>query len=188
VDSKNNLEKNNMLRQTLTSFGIGIAMMMLTHQALAQTCPQGSTQIPIRGKATNNALFTSHTLGIAHLQFGNLAATLKTLKLPKVLGCAIMGTTVSTDSTQFNFQHTLVCHDHSELWLNTSGNMDDIQNCPGGQGVSFSFVEISTPVLAFPNKGLFVGITGGEIKTEGTSNCMAEIDMDFKGYVCLPRH
>ena len=80
---------------------------------------------------------------------------------------------------------------HSQLTLGTQGQLSDIQFCngvDGSGGVSASFVEVSTPQAGLggsTGRGLFTGVTEGEIIIEGTINCVGSIDMKFRGEICL---
>jgi hypothetical protein len=158
-----------------------ISMFALVSLSLAQQCPAGSQPVSVKGKIFNNLLFTGQTLGIVQLVFANHANA----------KCGIMGNPIPPDPNNpspLNFEHTLVCDDHSELWLITRGNITGISACPNGGSSfsSFSFVEVSTPNISLPHKGLFEDITGGQLTIRGTVNCELEIDMKFDGYACFP--
>ena len=153
-----------------------ISVLALVSHSPAQQCPTGSQSVSVKGKIFNNFLFTGQTLGIVQLVFDNHANA----------KCGIMGNNISTDPNDpLNFEHTVVCDDHSELWLLTHGNITGISACPNG-GSSFSFVEVSTPNISLPHKGLFEDITGGQLTIIGTVNCDLEIDMKLDGYTCFP--
>jgi hypothetical protein len=155
-----------------------ISMFALVSLSLSQKCPAGSQPISVQGKIFNNLLFTGQTLGIVNLVFANQAKA----------KCGIIGNSISPDPrnpSPLNFEHTVVCDDHSELWLTTRGNFTGISACPNGVS-SFSFVEVSTPNISRPHKGLFEDITGGQLTIIGTVNCELEIDMKFNGYTCFP--
>src|SRR5919106_4490167 len=153
-----------------------ISVLALVSHSLAQQCPAGSQPVSVKGKIFNNFLFTGQTLGIVQLVLSNHANA----------KCGIMGNNISTDPNDpLNFEHAVVCDDHSELWLITRGKITGISGCPNG-GSSFSFVEISTPNISLPHKGLFEDITGGQLTIIGTVNCDLEIDMKLNGYACFP--
>src|SRR5918996_4168823 len=155
-----------------------ISVLALVSHSLAQQCPAGSQPVSVKGKIFNNFLFTGQTLGIVQLVFSNHANA----------KCGIMGNSISpgpSNPTPLNFEHAVVCDDHSELWLITRGNITPISACPNG-GSSFSFVEVSTANISLPHKGLFEDITGGQLTIIGTVNCDLEIDMKLNGYACFP--
>ena len=165
-----------------TSLFLGIALMTIfvfNHQSAAQVCPAGSQAVPVAGKIFNNVTSTGDTLGLLHLTLG-----------PYKNKCGIMGNALAPDpGFQVQFEHTVVCEDHSQLSLFTQGNIAILEVCPNGGSFAFSFQEVSTPIVGDPTKpsrGLFSGITDGEIIIIGTVNCQLEVDMKFKGYACLP--
>lgn len=182
-----------MLKQLPTLLlSVTIISIAFTNQALAQDCPRGSSKVPIKGKVFNNQLPTGQTLGVAYLKLSHEARRLFDILHilhgnRERLECGIMGNLTYSDPTdplRVDFQHTLSCQDHSELWLHTSGRLSPWKSCPNSQNPAFSFEEVSTPITNASNKGLFADVTGGEIKVKGTINCKSEVDMKFKGYVC----
>jgi hypothetical protein len=134
-------------------------------------------------------------------------------KKPHLLGkmkCGIIGVSAEppTDSNPYDefipvaFTHTLSCDDsvdiylgpelvqvaHSQLTLDTEGEITVAGFCNGvdpSGGIFGSFVEYSSPSAANTGRGLFTGVTEGDIIIEGTINCLGSIDMGFDGYVCL---
>jgi hypothetical protein len=166
-------------RKYMMALGVAvISVFALVSHSPAQQCPAGSQPVSVQGKIFNNFLFTGQTLGIVNLVFANQAKA----------KCGIMGNSISPDPSHpspLNFEHTVVCDDHSELWLTTRGNFTGSSVCPNGVS-SFSFVEVSTPNISLPHKGLFEDITGGQLTIIGTVNCDLEIDMKFDGYTCFP--
>jgi hypothetical protein len=101
--------------------------------------------------------------------------------------CAIVGDPLPPEANfSIKFVHTVVCEDHSRVSFLTQGNVTGVlQVCPSGF-VAISFLEVSTPDLSRPSKGLFKEITEGSLTITGTVNCQLEVDMTFQGYAYLP--
>jgi len=154
-------------------FGLGLAAPMA---AIGGPC------IAAKGKIFNNALIDGTTLGTVHLTFGN-----------EKLKCGLRG--IKKDGTgQLNFDHTMVCDDdagsddpvHSQLLWDTTGYFtSDPESCNNPYApdlVSFSFTEVSTPVIG---TGRFANVTRGQITVDGTFFCTLAIDMEFSGQLCF---
>ncbi|QBQ54983.1 hypothetical protein [Nitrosococcus wardiae] len=166
----------------LASFGAVLLSIGLAGPATA-----AGDCIPIKGKFFNNALGPGSTLGIAHIIFGK-----------EKFKCGLRGDGKNQnpndpdDIGPLNFDHTIVCDDdvgyefpvHSQLVWDTSGYpTSEPEDC--GHGLqSFSFLEVSQPVLG-TGTGRFDGVTGGSITIEGTLFCSLAIDMEFSGELCF---
>ncbi len=187
-----------MLRKAATYFVTCILSTAIATTASAN-CTSGSP-VPIRGKIYNNLQPSGafNTLGVVHLI---LAANNK-------MNCGFVGEPASPSiPPQFGgiaFTHTVSCDDivdvfippfgnlmaHSQLTLDTDGTVS-VQFCNGvdaTNGVFGSFEETSTPKTIMGNstgRGLFTGVTEGEITIKGTLNCIGSVDMKFSGYLCL---
>jgi hypothetical protein len=105
------------------------------------------------------------------------------------------------DNNTFNFVDSLVCDDsiavtdpqtgktdnvHSQVVLHTSGRSFFHACIPDKPqaGVYGTFTEKATPAPGW-GRGIFQGVTVGEIIIEGTINCQFAMDMKFRGEVCL---
>jgi len=136
----------------------------------------GETMVPVRGKIFNNLMEDGRTLGVVAL---NLA--------DKKIKCAIVGDPLPPDADfAVKFVHTVVCEDHSQVSFLTQGNITGLLQVCSPDFAAFSFLEVSTPDLSRPSKGLFEGITGGSLTITGTVNCQFEVDMTFEGYAVFP--
>ena len=155
--------------------------------------------VPVRGSIINNAQnipgLDISTLGIARVKLGKRPNVLARMK------CGIIGVSAATAEEPFAFTHTLSCNDdntvylgpdlglanaHSQLTLDTHGDLTIEGSCaPVSAGVYGSFVEYSTPSADNTGRGLFTGVTEGQLVIEGDINCLGSIDMKFKGYLCL---
>jgi hypothetical protein len=131
---------------------------------------------PVKGKIFNNLMDDGRTLGVVALNLDG-----------EKIKCAIVGDPLPPEANfSIKFVHTVVCEDHSQVSFLTQGNVTGVlQVCPSGF-VAFSFLEVSTPDLTRPSKGLFKEITGGSLTITGTVNCQLEVDMTFQGYAYLP--
>lgn len=142
----------------------------------AQVCSAGGNITPVKGKIFNNLMSDGKTLGVVALNLGN-----------EKLKCAIVGDPLPFDPNfPLKFVHTVVCEDHSQLSFLTQGNITGFLQVCSADFAAFSFQEVSTPDLTRLSKGLFAGITGGNLTITGTVNCQLEVDMTFEGYACLP--
>ena len=170
-----------------------------THPVSAESDEQlcedrGKTYTKVRGTILNNAVMPGTTLGTVHLRLGDKRNGLK-------MKCGLLGQDQSGIGDQgITFLHTFVCDDqitdtgsgetlHSQLTVFTTGS-GDFMAClpPFPAGAAYgSFHEVSTPVSGW-GRGLFSGILEdeGEIRINGTINCLFAIDMEFEGWVCLP--
>ena len=172
--------------------------LLLGPVSYAEFCPEGSFPVPVMGKITNNgqapgAGFT--TLGVVDLQLGKRPRKLARMK------CGIIGVDAATAEEPFAFTHTLSCDDrvpvdlsyyglgtqitHSQLTLDTHGDIFPEGSCAPLPGNQLSFIEHSTPSANDTGRGLFTGVTEGELTIEGTVNCLGSIDMKFDGYICM---
>lgn len=149
---------------------------------------------PVSGKIINNgqAGGVFSTLGVVSLKVGDKSNVIAKMK------CGIVGIGADSEPGVIAFTHTLSCDDqipflgetlHSQITLDTSGYFFNPQNCEYAPGrSSVSFVETSTPQVIggmSTGRGLFSGVTEGEISIEGDVGCFGSIDMEFEGYVCL---
>jgi len=168
--------------------------------AAAYTQAQCTTgyAVPVRGTIINNGQGPDagfSTLGVVKLKVGKRPNVLARMK------CGIIGVSAATEAEPFAFTHTLSCNDdnavylgpdlglqnaHSQLTLDTFGDLTVEGSCaPISNGIYGSFVEYSTPSADNTGRGLFTGVTEGELIIEGDINCLGSIDMTFKGYICL---
>ena len=140
------------------------------------TASPGQTKMTVKGKIFNNLMDGGMTQGVVALNIGD-----------EKVKCAIVGIPLPPDgSFSMKFIHTVVCEDHSEVSFLTQGNPTGLLQVCSPEFAAFSFLEVSTPDLTRPSKGLFEGITGGSLTVTGTVNCQLEIDMTFQGHVVLP--
>jgi hypothetical protein len=159
--------KNKMLalRNLLRGAALVTALVMPT-ASLAET------KTPVKGKIFNNLMDGGMTQGVVALNMGD-----------EKLKCAMIGVPIPPDASfSMKFIHTVVCEDHSEVSFLTKGNPTGVLQVCSPQFTAFSFLEVSTPDLTRPTKGLFEGIKGGSLTITGTVNCELEIDMTFAGY------
>lgn len=154
---------------------------------------------PVSGNISNNGQAGGgfSTLGVVALKVGEKPNVLAKMK------CGIVGVEAPAEAGTIAFTHTLSCDDklevdlgfgpqtvHSQLTLNTQGSLA-AQFCNGqdpSQGIFGPFTERSVPATYYgqsTGRGMFTGVTEGEIFIEGDINCLGTIDMTFKGYVCL---
>ncbi len=166
-------------------------------------CTDGADPIPVSGKITNNGQPSSgeagtvSTLGVVAMKMGQKPGPVSRMK------CGIIGVNIDpiTDPNPYDqfipvgFIHTLSCDDsveiygmaaHSQLSLDTEGEITFAGFCNGtdpSAGIFGSFVESSIPV-ANTGRGIFTGVSEGEITIEGDINCLGSIDMVFAGEIC----
>ena len=177
-----------------------VCLTLAAGPVAAVDCTTG-VNVPVKGKILNN------------LQPPGAISTLGSMELKlKDIGkmtCGLLGQpAVSNIPPQVGgvaFTHTISCDDkvavnhplfgeltaHSQLTFDTQGQVFDIQFCNGVDataGISASFIEVSTPQSVMggsTGRGLFTGVTEGEITIEGNINCVGSIDMKFSGEICL---
>lgn len=175
-----------------SALATGALILGLTSAAVAQ-----ERCVPVKGKIVNNfaAADGSATLGVVALEYGEKKKALK-------LKCALSG--VSAGQPQpgvINFIHSISCDDaipvpagdgsgvipvHSSIVLYTTGTIA----APATPTQEFTFTEVSVPILDAPARGLFYGVTGGQLQVEGAVykspvvGVPGSIDMKFKGEVC----
>jgi len=172
--------------------------LLLGAAVYADLCTPGSVPVPVSGKITNNGQVPGagfSTLGAVALQLGEKPGKVSRMK------CGIIGVDAATAEEPFAFTHTLSCDDnvpvdlsyyglgtqvaHSQLTLDTHGDISFEGSCAPLPGSQLSFIEYSTPSADNTGRGLFTGVTEGELTIEGTVNCLGSIDMKFDGYVCM---
>ncbi|OUS09794.1 hypothetical protein A9Q89_12630 [Gammaproteobacteria bacterium 53_120_T64] len=173
--------------------------LLLGANVHAEQCATGSVPVAVKGTITNNAQNIEEvgvsTLGVAKLKLGKRPNVLARMK------CGIIGVSAVTETEPFAFTHTLSCNDdnivylgpdfgiqnaHSQLTLNTHGDLSIAGSCaPISDGIYGSFIEYSSPSADNTGRGLFTGVTEGELVIEGDINCLGSIDMTFKGYICM---
>ena len=162
-------------------------------------CASG-VPVEVKGKIVNNLQASGpfSTLGVVHLKLKDIGR----------MKCGIVGvpaeSVIPPEVGGMGFTHTISCDDnlevelpaatllaHSQLTLDTQGHIFNPAYCNGldaSNGVSGSFIETSHPqsVMGYSTgRGLFTGVTEGDITIEGTINCLGTIDMDFRGELCL---
>ena len=172
--------------------------LLLGATAYADLCSEGSVPVPVSGKITNNGQAPGQgfsTLGVVALQLGEKPNVLARMK------CGIIGVDAATTEEPFAFTHTLSCDDnvpvdlsyyglgtqiaHSQLTLDTHGDISFEGSCAPLPGNELSFIEYSAPSADNTGRGIFTGVTEGDLTIEGTVNCLGSIDMKFEGYVCM---
>lgn len=184
--------------KNITHAVLGSALL-LGASAYAEKCATGSFPVPVKGEIINNGQNAEEvgvsTLGVVKLKLGKRHNVIARMK------CGIIGVSAATETEPFAFTHTLSCNDdnaiylgpdfgfqnaHSQLTLDTHGDLSIEGSCaPISDGIYGSFVEYSSPSENDTGRGLFTGVTEGEIVIEGDINCLGSIDMEFKGYICM---
>jgi len=182
-------------------------MNMTKHSSIAVTAalllavPTGSafaadSCVPLQGKISNNAVSAQNTLGVVALEYGPKQGGLK-------LKCALTGAAQqATPPADMHFIHTISCDDkvisvptydnsgdvpvHSSIVLDTVGNV----LAPLKADELFRFTETSAPIVGVGARGLFFGVTGGQLSVQGivykspVPGVPGSIDMTFSGQVC----
>jgi hypothetical protein len=182
-----------MLKKLSVLVAIGLVFLGFISSAKAEVCPPGATQVTVRGKIINNAVGSGTTLGSVHMILGE-KGNQTTMK------CGITGLAQNVyPAPGPHFIHTIVCDDqttdewsyslpnetiHSQITLATSFESATFQTCPAGHLLNY-FTEKSIP-LAGSGRGVFYGVSGGEIWVTGEMQCSLAIDMDFQGYMSCP--
>jgi hypothetical protein len=152
--------------------------------------------VPISGKITNNFASAdgTQTLGVVAMVYGPKSNSHK-------LKCALHGTAIP-GTADINFVHSISCDDaqeavspvgpvpvHSSIVLYTTGTVGP----PAAPGQLFTFQETSVPLPGVPGRGLFDGVTAGQVQVTGAvyaapgdanSPTPGSIDMKFVGEVC----
>lgn len=188
----------------MTHVVVGSSLLLGATVYADVVCIDGATPIPVSGKITNNGqpnsgeAGTVSTLGVVAMKMGQKPGPVNRMK------CGIIGVNIDpiTDSNPYDFNipvgftHTLSCDDnieiygmvaHSQLTLDTVGEIAVAGFCNGtdpSAGIFGSFVEHSSPTLDNTGRGIFTGVTEGEITIEGDINCLGSIDMSFAGEIC----
>ena len=176
---------------------IGSSLLLGSAVYADDLCTTGYA-VPVKGTIINNGQAPGSsfsTLGVVKLKLGKRPNVLARMK------CGIIGVDAATEEEPFAFTHTLSCNDnvpvdlsyyglgtqiaHSQLTLDTHGDIFVEGSCAPLPGNELSFIEYSTPSADDTGRGLFTGITEGELVIEGTVNCLGSIDMAFQGYVCM---
>ncbi|OUS15222.1 hypothetical protein A9Q88_11720 [Gammaproteobacteria bacterium 50_400_T64] len=177
---------------------IGSSLLLASAVYAEDICTTGSA-VRVKGTIINNGqnaeIVGVSTLGVVKLKLGKRPNVLARMK------CGIIGINAATEDEPFAFTHTLSCNDdnviylgpdfgfqnsHSQLTLDTHGDLTINGSCaPISNGIQGSFVEYSSPSADNTGRGLFAGVTEGELVIEGDINCLGSIDMTFKGYICM---
>ena len=154
--------------------------------------------VPVQGKITNNFIAADATLGVVAMEYGTKRDAIK-------LKCALVGAGQTvTPPADIHFIHTISCDDrlitlrsfdgsgdvpvHSSIVLETTGNVLP----PATPGELFRFSETSVPIAGVGARGLFFGVTGGQIVVDGVvykgpvEGVPGPIDMSFNGEACFP--
>ena len=165
-----------MKRIVPVALSVSLAFGPIAPVLAAVTC------VPVLGKALNNGLNPTTTLGVASVTFGDR----KTGSF-EAIKCALWGTKMA--DVPLTFQHVLSCDDndilfegrpvHSRVVLSTTGAFT------GGDGANFlTFDETSVPVLD-TGGGHFANVTGGSLRVTGTVFLRTgAVDMKFEGNIC----
>lgn len=168
------------------------ALALVATGAVARNC------VPVSGTILNNFASDTATLGVVDMNFG---ANTK-------LKCALSGQAAEGNSAStISFIHSISCSDsikqrvldaygnfkfvpvHSSIVLYTTGEILPAQTSTQ----LFTFKESSTPLTNAPARGLFAGVTGGQIDVVGAVyrapypapyGTPGSVDMTFKGKVC----
>lgn len=173
-----------------------LTVAALAFGAISASAGTPGTCVPVSGTILNNFASATATLGVVEMTYG---ASTK-------LKCALSGQAIEGTS-DINFIHSISCSDslkqraldmngnfgyvpvHSSIVLQTTGRV----SAPNAPTQLFTFEEISKPLPDAPARGLFAGVTGGQIKVVGAVytapyptpyGTPGSIDMTFKGEVC----
>ncbi len=177
---------------------VGTSLLFSSAIYAEDICTTGYA-VPVKGTIINNGQNAEEvgvsTLGVVKLKLGTRPNVLARMK------CGIIGVSAATETEPFAFTHTLSCNDdndvylgpdfgfqnaHSQLTLDTHGDLTIAGSCaPISDGIYGSFIEYSNPSAANTGRGLFTGVTEGELVIEGDINCLGSIDMSFQGYICM---
>jgi hypothetical protein len=175
------------------SIGLAASLIVATplHAAFASTC------VPVQGKITNNFVSDSSTLGVVAMEYGTKSSAIK-------LKCALVGVQQpATAPADIHFIHTISCDDslislpafdhsgdvpiHSSIVLDTTGNVLP----PQRDNELFRFKETSVPIVGVGARGVFYGVSGGQLLVDGVvyksplEGIPGSIDMKFSGQACF---
>jgi hypothetical protein len=170
---------------------LGALAMGVGHAVAADRC------VPVSGRITNNFASQNATLGVIAMAYGDKASAIK-------LKCAMSGAAQTGVAADIAFIHSITCDDaidgqafdgsgpvpvHSSIVLFSTGTIYP----PQSPSQLFTFKEVSRPIPSVPARGLFQGVSSGEIQVDGTvykgtdsSAPAGSIDMQFTGKVCYP--
>lgn len=181
-----------MMKRSAVALAISSLLIGHVNPAIAAT-----TCVPVQGKVNNNFIAADSTLGVVAMEFGSKGSALK-------LKCALVGAGQQViPPADIHFIHTISCDDklislpafdgsgevpvHSSIVLETVGNV-----LPAvGPTELFRFRERSVPIVGVGARGLFYGVTGGQIDVEGVvyksplAGVPGSIDMTFSGQTCF---
>jgi hypothetical protein len=185
-----------MAHRSLPSAAALFASLLVAVHAPGQAsqCSAGSP-VPISGKIKNNFATAdgTQTLGVVAMVYGPKSNAQK-------LKCALHGVAVG-GSADINFLHSISCDDtidtpilgagptvpvHSSIVLLTTGYVYP----PQTPTQVFTFQETSVPWAGAPGRGLFAGVTEGQVDVTGAVYAAPDgaspgsIDMKFSGYLC----
>ena len=181
-----------MMKRSAAAVAIGVLIVGQASPALA-----ASDCIPVQGKITNNFIAANSTLGVVAMEFGPKRDAIK-------LKCALVGVgQPSASPTDIHFIHTISCDDnaitvpafdgsgdvpvHSSIVLETTGGILP----PVMANELFRFRETSVPIVGAGARGLFAGVTGGQIVVDGVvykgpvAGVPGPLDMTFSGQTCF---
>jgi hypothetical protein len=190
VTFKTNLEGHKMMKRSAVALAIGTLFVGLNSAFGSTTC------VPVQGKITNNFIAADATLGVVAMEYGAKHNAIK-------LKCALAGAGQQvTPPADVHFIHTISCDDklisvpafdgsgevpvHSSIVLDTTGNVLP----PVSATELFRFTETSVPIVGVGARGLFYGVTGGQINVQGIvykssmPGVPGPIDMTFSGEAC----
>lgn len=169
------------------------AVMVIALAASAASAAASDLCVPVQGKITNNFASESSTLGVVSMVYGERPHEIK-------LKCALSGTQQEGPSA-ITFIHSLSCDDtyempvgdtgatvpvHSSIVLYTTGSVYP----PQLPTQLLTFEEVSVPIPTAPARGLFEGVTGGQISVQGAvyvgpdGATPGSIDMKLSGNLC----
>lgn len=178
------------------SLSRALAVSALALGAVAATADERGACVPVSGTIVNNFPSANATLGVVEMTYG---ARTK-------LTCALSGQ-ATEGSSDINFIHTISCSDaikqraydwagnlgsvpvYSSIVMRTTGSILPAQ----APTQLFTFQETSTPLPDAPARGLFAGVTGGQIKVTGVVytaplpapyGTPGSIEMSFRGKIC----
>jgi len=184
-------------RSLLSAPALFASLLVVAYAHAGAQAPQCSIGSPvsISGKITNNFATAdgSQTLGVVAMVYGDKKSGQK-------LKCALHGVGFEGPA-DINFLHSISCDDtidtpilgagptvpvHSSIVLVTTGYVYP----PETATQAFTFAETSVPWAGAPGRGLFAGVTEGQVDVTGAVYVAPDgaspgsIDMKFSGYLC----
>jgi len=185
-------------RSYLSAAALSASLLVVAHAHAHKPPPyqcSAGSPVPVSGTITNNfaTVDRTQTLGVVDMLYGS-----KNIK--QKLKCALHGAAVDGPA-DINFLHSISCDDtidtpilgagptvpvHSSIVLMTTGYVYP----PQTPTQLFTFQETSVPWAGAPGRGLFAGVTEGQVNVTGAVYAAPDgaspgsIDMQFSGYLC----